>query len=62
MESPLQPWMIDLLCKELSRSRSVRFFNTTLFQDAVCRATVLPHREATSHLWLVFGSSKKCLS
>jgi len=56
VELPLQPWMIGLLCSELSRSRSVCFFNQTLFQDAV---PVCSHIES---LWLVFGSPKKCFS
>ncbi len=54
VESPLQPWMIGLLCSVLSRSRSVCFYHT-LSQDAV------PLCSRTESLWLVFGSSKKCL-
>ena len=53
---PLQPWMIDLLCSELSRSRSVSCFNLTLFQEAV---QVCSGIESLS---LVFGSSNKRFS
>jgi len=56
VESPLQPWMIDLLCSELSRSRSVSCFNLTLFQEAVQVCSGI------ESLWLVFGSSNKRFS
>ena len=50
VESPLQPWMIGLLCSELSKSRSVRSFDQILFQVAVCFATVFLHLLVAS-LW-----------